>query len=674
MVAKTNKVLILGVDGLDPRMSKKFMDAGKMPNLQKLVERGACREDLRLLCAPPTITPPLWTTLATGAYANTHGITCFWQQDHEHLDTLTYALDSRLCKAEQLWNVTAEAGKKTLVWHWPGSSWPPSSHSPNLHVVDGTQPATVNGGIGKIEMDKILVASEEIKEVKYKPAVPVTNGAGCIIDDLDEEALEEEDNGAKAGKFIGSSGSKTIQNIILSHEDGEMALERIPMDVCNSPIKPATGWANAPEDAKEFAYLTSNGLVRRVGLILKNKDGIYDHVALYKKKSDVNPFAVLYVDEFVASVVDEYLVKDEKKIAARNARVFELAEDGSYLKLWFCRAFDSLNDTVWHPKSLNKEVIDNIGYMTVPSVLEGNHLDYVERAIIPSWGAYAKWQADSLNYLIKNHGYDVVFSHLHNVDAMGHQFWYYAKDRNINDIDSVGYQKAIESVYEQTDGYIGEFLPLLDENWTIFVTSDHGLLVSKEEEVPLLGDPFGCNAKIMSDLGFTVLKKDEEGNTLKEIDWDKTIAVATRGNHIWINLKGRDATGIVDPADKYEVERQIIDGLYSYRQNGKRVISIALRNKDAVLLGMGGPECGDILYWLEEAGNRVHGDSLPTYQGAFDSSVSPIFVAAGQGIKSGYTDRVIRQVDFAATIAKLLGVRMPAQCEGAVCHQILMDD
>ena len=33
----------------------------------------------------------------------------------------------RNCTAEQMWNVTTEAGMKTLVWHWPGSSWPPST-------------------------------------------------------------------------------------------------------------------------------------------------------------------------------------------------------------------------------------------------------------------------------------------------------------------------------------------------------------------------------------------------------------------------------------------------------------------------------------------------------------------------------------------------------------------
>lgn len=111
---KTDKVLVLGIDGMDPRLSKYYMEQGYMPNLKTLLERGSARDDLMLLGAVPTITPPMWTTLATGAYPMTHGITDFWRQDPECLDTLNYAIDSRLCKAEQLWNVTAEAGKKTF--------------------------------------------------------------------------------------------------------------------------------------------------------------------------------------------------------------------------------------------------------------------------------------------------------------------------------------------------------------------------------------------------------------------------------------------------------------------------------------------------------------------------------------------------------------------------------
>lgn len=138
--ALANKILVLGIDGLDPRLTRKYVDEGIMPNTKRFIERGSSREDLVMLGGQPTITPPMWTTLATGAYPVTHGITDFSGQAAGTIDGTCYNLDSRRCKAEQLWNVFAEAGKRTLVWHWPGSAWPPSSDSPNLHVVDGTQP------------------------------------------------------------------------------------------------------------------------------------------------------------------------------------------------------------------------------------------------------------------------------------------------------------------------------------------------------------------------------------------------------------------------------------------------------------------------------------------------------------------------------------------------------
>ena len=61
-------------------------------------------------------------------------------------------------------------------------------------------------------------------------------------------------------------------------------------------------------------------------------------------------------------------------------------------------------------------------------------------------------------------------------------------------------------------------------------------------------------------------------------------------------------------------------------------------------------------------------------EGTYDTSVTPIFIAAGQGLKKGYqSPRIIRQVDMAPTVAYMLGVRMPKQCEGAVAYQILED-
>ena len=101
---------------------------------------------------------------------------------------------------------------------------------------------------------------------------------------------------------------------------------------------------------------------------------------------------------------------------------------------------------------------------------------------------------------------------------------------------------------------------------------------------------------------------------------------------------------------------------------------MAIRNRDAAVLGLSGPESGDIVYFTAEGYNYDHSDALSTTLGEADTSVAPIFVLAGPGVKPGYTKRVIRQVDLAPTLAVLGGVRIPTQCEGAPVYQILEEE
>ncbi len=44
----TDKLLMLGIDGMDPRFTKRLVAEGKMPNTKKMREMGSCREDLML--------------------------------------------------------------------------------------------------------------------------------------------------------------------------------------------------------------------------------------------------------------------------------------------------------------------------------------------------------------------------------------------------------------------------------------------------------------------------------------------------------------------------------------------------------------------------------------------------------------------------------------------------
>lgn len=674
----TQKLLILGIDGMDPKLTRRLIAEGRLPNIKKYVDRGSARADLRQLGCLPTITPPCWTSLATGAYPGTHGITCYWKQSPNSLDAVVYNLDSRDCKAEPLWNITAESGKKTLVWHWPGSSWPPTSDNPNLHVVDGTQTGSVNMGIAQMDWEKVIYASPDIECLGFQSRNARNAGVGCVITDLDE-VLGTEDDDEMMELWWGDKPREggEIRTYVKSFEDTEVVIgSTVGYDVITSPLKPANDWAYAPDDALEFTILVSDEHAPCPALVLRNADKKFDRVAVYHSKKDTSPLTVVSVGEMVSGTPDMLSKKGVIKPAIRLYKLLELDKDTGELRLWISNALDTTNDTLWHPKELYAQILDKVGYVPPVSLIGGEDDELAREVFEPSWDLFNQWQADCLNMLIEKNGYEVIFSHLHNVDCAGHQLWHLAKTLEPwEHTEEEVYQELIVKMYEQTDRYLGCFLHLLDDGWTIFILSDHGLIVG-ENIPPLIGEYGGLNVPVMQELGYTVLKKDENGNDIDEVDWEKTRAVQIRSNYIYINLKGRNPHGIVSLEDKYALEEQIISDLYSYRnEKNERVVGIAVRNHDAELLGVYGPECGDIYFSIRENYGRLHGDTLTTAEGYFGTSVAPIFIAAGTGIKKQFTtSRVIRQVDIAPTAASLLGVRYPAQCEGAPIYQILSEE
>lgn len=208
-----------------------------------------------MLGGQPTVTPPMWTTMATGAYPCTHGITCFNRKGAD-LDETSYNLDSANCKAEPLWNVMAEAGYKTLVWHWPGSSWPPTSDDPNLMVVDGLTPAAINS-FASTGGECLVLGSPENKTVEFRAKAASDSDVPCVITEkvTDGEAFD-------GGSSVGGSVKKIITNI----SEGEHGLSAMPFDLIFTPILDADEkWAAAPQGAKEITILYSDGLIRASG-------------------------------------------------------------------------------------------------------------------------------------------------------------------------------------------------------------------------------------------------------------------------------------------------------------------------------------------------------------------------------------------------------------------------
>ena len=683
-MAKATKVAVLGVDAMDPRLTRKYIDMGIMPNTKKILEAGSAREDLVLLGALPTVTPPQWTTLATGAYPSTHGITAFYRQGGD-IDMVNLNFDSTKCHAEQMWNVTAEAGKKTLVWHWPGSAWPPSSESPNLHVVDGTSPGGVNMSSAQVDGEFIVMASEKNDVIEYRSGAMTDAKVPCVVTGLGDDKPKKK-GGGMASLMQRKMDDGFRLYIVNLEQDGQGGSDKIPADIAFSSIKPAEKWAiEVPEGAKEFVVLLSGGLIRRPALILKNAEGKYDHIAIYKNKKAAEPMVTIQEREYVRDIVDDCIKGDDMIKATRDMRVLEIAEDGSKVRMWVSASMNIAADMMWSPKSLYKEIVDNVGYPSPCSTLGFGDFELIYDCMHQCWQHVADFQADSLNYLMENDGYEVVFSHFHAPDLQKHMFIRNLK-KGTENTTAEQYEFIMQAIYKQTDDYLGKFVHFLDEGWTLMIVSDHAQVCPKYG-LRGLGDT-GCNVTLMEDLGYSVREVNPEtGKKRKRMDWTKTRAVANREMHIYLNLKGRNQhevkdadgnvtviDGIVDPADQYELEEQIITDLYNIKdkESGKRIIAWALRNKDAIALGLGGPDSGDIIYCMAEGYEHDHDDSMATSLGECDTSAGPIFIGAGPGIKKGfYTDRMIRQVDVAPTIAELMDLRKPAQCEGAPIYQII---
>ena len=471
--------------------------------------------------------------------------------------------------------------------------------------------------------------------------------------------------------------SFVVDSVIVDELKGLMwHLADFPTGCSISPVFPANGWEfDVPQDAKEFVIITYYGKVIRYGLVLKNEIGVYDRVAIYKDKVTQEPIAVLENDMFTG-VYDVVPTEDggEEKVY-RNMRLLKIAEDGSYVRIWASRGMSCEDDSVWFPKSLFKEVVDLFGPPQPTSQMSGNDADLILKCNNVQWTMAADWQSKVMHHMIENHGVEVIFSHMHNIDLQGHNYMKYMKNRDTSRYDENEVVKFAEATYKVTDDYIGSFMHLIDEGWTILIFSDHALVCAEEEGVAQ-GDNSGVSIEPFKQWGYTVMKVGENGKELPEVDWSKTKAIMTRSNSIYINLKGRDPYGIVDPEDKYELEEQIITDLYGYKhpKTGKRIIALALHNKDAVLLGLGGPMGADIVFVLHESYVEDHGPGLSTAYGYQDTSLSPIFLAAGPGIKENFrTTRYIREVDLAPTAAVLLGVDMPAECEGAPAYQIFTE-
>jgi len=81
------RVVVIGLDGLDPGITRNFLDSGDLPHLASLREKGTFRP---LGTTYPSMSPVGWSTFATGVDASRHNIFDFLSRDKQtHLPVLS---------------------------------------------------------------------------------------------------------------------------------------------------------------------------------------------------------------------------------------------------------------------------------------------------------------------------------------------------------------------------------------------------------------------------------------------------------------------------------------------------------------------------------------------------------------------------------------------------------
>lgn len=114
-VGGSTRVLFIGLDGAEWGLINTLMAQGRMPNFQKLMERGVHGE-LKSL-EPLQKSPAIWTTIATGKAPREHGIKTFVEEKDGQ------PLTQNLRRVKALWNILSATGRKVGVVGWL-MSWP----------------------------------------------------------------------------------------------------------------------------------------------------------------------------------------------------------------------------------------------------------------------------------------------------------------------------------------------------------------------------------------------------------------------------------------------------------------------------------------------------------------------------------------------------------------------
>lgn len=319
--------------------------------------------------------------------------------------------------------------------------------------------------------------------------------------------------------------------------------------------------------------------------------------------------------------------------------------------------------------------------------------------------------------VLTEHVWDVGVVVFSESDRASHQFWrHFTPDHPAHDpAQAEIFRDALKQIYMACDAEIGHLLALLDEGDTVFVVSDHGFgpdnrtfylnewlrqkgyLVMREATkskksswvgklaAPLfwlnrasplfrkLSAPFkkrGLSNFIRDEY---VLTKEGGVSRLNHlpVDWTRTRAYCPDEGALYLNLKGRDPEGCVEPGPQAEtLLDEITHALRSIPDPVTGVpVPVGLHRKEEVYSGPFLDEAPELFISMDNYSTEVMaelGEKLwEKSKRSGTHTMEGVLIVKGPGISPGLSfDAGL--MDIASTVVHLAGIPVPEETDGQV--------
>lgn len=624
MTTNAKRVALLGFDCAIPKRLEALIAEGTLPNFKKFKDQGSYMTEGYNM---PTVTPPSWATICTGAYPRTHGVEDYYyynEGESLHFSKCVQAFGSQMLTAETIWDAWDKAGKKSIVVNYP-TSWPSKMKNGIMVQGEGLSPAEHRWQIEGYEHKEWLCAES------------------CVATDYYPVGIQ--------ARFDDAQGWENLPAQIMDQEPLEMV---IPMEFGHAmdPLVPQTWY----------------------GLTWESGDDGYDIFALCPEKDFSKAFFTIKLKEWSDVIEYQFPIKSDGRIEPGyfRCKLMELSDDADDFKLYisgingtqgYCSPADALKNV-----NFKKNIIANdMGFVGHANGIVDNDT-LIELATF-----HSEWITEVITTLMKDTpDWDLLYMHTHLIDWFYHGFLD-QMDSDDPAVSELAYDLE-RRIYQIEDKFLGIMMEHIPADTLTCLISDHGA-------TPL--GPILNTAEALKQAGLTAYEaKEGAGNFFEESEGfnyelipEKSLAVPQRYMFVYVNLKSKYPGGIVEDKDYEKVRGQIIDALYDYKhpETGERPVACAIRKEDAKVFGMGGKQSGDVVYVLKPEYMAEHGYGFPTGESGC-GSLKNIMLWKGPGVKQGYVyDRPRWLTDVVPTFCHATGNPVPADTEGAICYQIFED-